>query len=552
MTDENRLDRLTDPFRDPAEQTTQPPGNGAESGAVLGTVRYFGDYELLEEIARGGMGVVYKARQISLNRTVALKMILAGQFASETDVSRFRAEAEAVANLDHPNILPIYEVGEHHGQQYYSMKLVSGGSLAARIKKLRGDPRTSVALLARVARAVHFAHQRGVLHRDLKPGNVLLDESDGDKSSAPSLIPYVSDFGLAKRVEGDSGLTASGVVVGTPSYMPPEQARAEKALTVSADVYSLGAILYELLTGQPPFRGASHFDTLLQVQEQEPVPPRQVNPAVARDLETVCLKCLRKEPAGRYASAGDLADELERWLVGETIAAYPPTRWERLAHWSRRNPVQLSLLFAMLIGVVSAALIPQITESPMPRGILMACFFTFLFAFMMLLGHSHTKMLEKRLRREGSAAPAEDRIDAVLPLLPAGAVPRGDLLRALGRGARNGAFLGIGAAASLMALPWRAGALVQGQEAQIRVNLWPAIVTAVVVVAVLSGAVGAVLARLLIRPFGRVTWGIAWLLAGIAVLAGTPVFLQLGLLQSLGKWQVVLLVTGPAGAVCYD
>ncbi len=521
-----------------------PDSHGA-SVAVGTRVRYFGDYELLEEIARGGMGVVFRARQVSLNRIVALKMILAGQFASDTDVRRFRAEAEAAANLEHPNILPIFEVGEHQGQHYFSMKLVSGGSLATRLTELRRDPRAAVALLAQVARAVHFAHRCGVLHRDLKPGNVLLD----------SLTPYVADFGLAKRVEGGSGLTVSGAIVGTPSYMPPEQARAEKALTVVADVYSLGAILYELLTGRPPFRGASPFDTLMQVLEQEPEPPRQVNPAVARDLETVCLKCLAKEPAKRYASAGDLSDELERWLAGEAVTANPPTRAERLARWGSRNPVQLALLAAMLIGVISAATIPQATEGPLPRGVLIAGFLTAFFAYMMLLGHSQTKALEKRLRREGLAAAAEGPAAAAQPAPPAGAVPRGDLLRALLRGARNGAFLGVGAATSMMVviLSGTEFALKPWQGTWVRVNLWTAAFTAfasVATVAVPAGAAVAVLARVLVRPAGRVAWGVAWLVAGIAVAAGTPGLRQL--VTSLSKRQLLMVVAAPAAAVCMD
>ena len=306
-------------------------------------LRTFGDYELLAEIARGGMGVVYKARQRGLNRTVALKMILTGQLADKDEIQRFHAEAEAAAGLDHPGIVPIYEVGQHEGQHFFSMGLVDGDSLASRLVKGPLAPQAAAELISKVAEAVHYAHRAGVVHRDLKPANILLDRNDD---------PRITDFGLAKRMESDSNFTASGQVLGTPNYMPPEQALGlTNEIGPCSDVYSLGGVLYTATTGRPPFLADNPIDTLRQVVDQEPVSPRQLNPSIPRDLETITLKCLNKESHKRYASASDLADDLKRFAGGEPILARPIGKIESAWCWSRRQPVIASLLLLLLLAI---------------------------------------------------------------------------------------------------------------------------------------------------------------------------------------------------------
>ena len=320
------------------------------------SVHYFGDYELQGEIARGGMGIVFRARQVSLNRPMALKMILAGQLASGAQVQRFQTEAEAAAKLDHPNIVPIYEIGRHEGKHYYSMKLVEGGSLAQKIEEGRGKreegqsgelSRSAAKLVATVARALHYAHQHGILHRDLKPTNILVD-ADGQ--------PHITDFGLAKIVESGDDITRTLSLLGTPAYMPPEQAAGHaRQLTTAADVYSLGAILYESLTGRPPFGGATALETIRQVVEQQPARPCELNPELDRDLETICLSCLRKEPDARYGSALALAEDLERWLADEPILARPAGPAERLWRWCGRKPAIASLVLTVAVLLIAVA-----------------------------------------------------------------------------------------------------------------------------------------------------------------------------------------------------
>jgi tetratricopeptide (TPR) repeat protein len=295
-------------------------------------------------LGRGGMGVVYEARQISLNRLVALKMLKAGVLADEGELRRFQNEAEAVALLDHPGIVPVYEVGEHDGQRYFSMKRVEGGNLAEQLASFKDKPRAAATLLVEAAHAVHHAHMRGILHRDLKPANILVD---GERH------PHVTDFGLAKRVEGDTEMTQSGAILGTPAYMSPEQATGRRgSITTATDVYGLGAIFYALLAGRAPFGGDSMIETLEAVQTRPPAPPRKLNDQVPPDLETICLKCLEKEPARRYTSALDLAEDLEHWLTGRPITARHVGGMARAIMWCKRKPLVAGLAASLVIALV--------------------------------------------------------------------------------------------------------------------------------------------------------------------------------------------------------
>jgi ABC-type amino acid transport substrate-binding protein len=325
------------------------------------------------------MGVVYKARQQSLKRVVALKMVLAGAHASPADLERFRSEAEAVAQLQHPSIVQIHEIGSQDGYPFFSLEYVEGGSLAQKIHGQPKAPMWSALMVETLARAVHFAHEHGIVHRDLKPGNVLLarrvgsfyghpEESARRQARGEDYEPKITDFGLAKRLEGDSHHTRTGTILGTPSYMAPEQAQGKtKAIGPQADVWALGAILYELLTGRPPFQAETPLDTLLQVMEREPQRPSVLNPAVPRDLETICLKALTKERSGRYATAEALADDLARFANGEPIVARPIGRLGRAWRWCRRNRGTsglLGLVAVLLAAVLLLAVGPKWERRP--------------------------------------------------------------------------------------------------------------------------------------------------------------------------------------------
>lgn len=325
-----------------------PPGHIVDLDAREPATRgeEFGDYYLLEKIGRGGMGLVYRAEQRSLKRIVALKVLLAGSHAAEEEVARFLREAEAAAALDHPAIVPVHEVGQHAGQYFFSMGFVAGRSLAQRLADGPLPPREAAELTKTVAAAIDYAHQQGVIHRDLKPGNILLDDQ-GD--------PRVTDFGLAKRVSGDGELTATGQVLGTPSYMPPEQASGRwDSVDTRADIYALGAVLYACLTGRPPFQAATITDTLAMVLHDTPVPPSKLVPRLPRDLETLCLKCLEKDPAARYGSAGDLADDLQRYLDGVPVRARRIGALSRGWRWCRRKPVIAALSSIALCSILAA------------------------------------------------------------------------------------------------------------------------------------------------------------------------------------------------------
>ena len=343
----------------------QTPADGQPPTEPRRRVRYIGDYELISVLGRGGMGVVYRARQISLNRQVALKMINNSEFASEDQLRRFQNEAEAVAALDHPGIVPIYEVGSFEDQRYFSMKLIDGRGMEKALEDLKSNPREAARIVAEVADSVYHAHQRGILHRDLKPANILLDHLNH---------PHVTDFGLAKRIEAEEGMTVSGAVLGTPAYMSPEQAAGQiSAITTVSDVYGLGAILFAALTNRAPFVGDSIMITLDRVRTLPAEPPSRLNARVPRDLEVICLKCLEKDSRQRYVSAQALADDLRRWLGGEPISARPVSQATRLKMWARRNPVlaglSISLVFALIFGILGITLQWRVAVAQRDRAV---------------------------------------------------------------------------------------------------------------------------------------------------------------------------------------
>ncbi|ATC65759.1 hypothetical protein CMV30_18390 [Nibricoccus aquaticus] len=347
LFDDNSTDDSKAFWEDDAEAAEPAPNSTPPA-----PVRRFSHFELLEELGRGGMGIVYRARDIGTGRIIALKVLQAHHLEVPDLVTRFRSEVRAVTSLDHPHVLPVHEVGEYEGIPFFSMKLTTGGSLAQRVGDFLGRPTEIARLLAKVARGVAHAHERGILHRDLKPGNILLD-SAGE--------PFVCDFGLAKWIEDDRNLTITSAVLGTPHYIAPEQASGQKGLTTAADIYSLGAIIYELLTARPPFVGQSIIETLRLASENTPERPSSLAQNIPRDLETICLKCLEREPASRYPSATALAIDLENWLEGRPILARPVGAAEQLWRWARRNPLPAALIASVAMLLVATAVVATVS-----------------------------------------------------------------------------------------------------------------------------------------------------------------------------------------------
>jgi hypothetical protein len=350
--------------RDAGKTRREQPGDEAEHGQAsrTGILPSIPGYDILGELGHGAMGVVYKARHLRLKCPVALKMIRARADAGEQELARFRAQAEAAAQLQHPNIVHIYEVGEHQGLPYFALEFCPGGSLEKKLGGTPLPPQPAAQLVETLARAMHAAHARGIVHRDLKPANVLLVPSERPEAvalgtgpgPAERYDPKVTDFGLAKRLDVEVGQTQACAILGTPSYMAPEQASGNsKEIGPAADVYALGAILYELLTGRPPFKGASLADTLEQVRSQEPLPPRRLQPKCPRDLETICLKCLQREPEKRYAIAEELAADLGRFQENKPILARPVGRLEKAAKWAWRRPAAAALLLVSALALLT-------------------------------------------------------------------------------------------------------------------------------------------------------------------------------------------------------
>ena len=326
---------------------TLPVAPASDGKALDGRpARSIAGYEIHRQLGRGGMSVVFLARQTALKRLVALKMLLAGPYAAPTERARFQAEVEAIARLQHPNLVQVFEVGEQEGRAFFSMEFVDGGNLQEKIASRPQPAREAAKLIEILARAIHEAHQRGIIHRDLKPANVLLS-ADG--------TPKISDFGLAKRLDVSSGPTLTEHILGTPSYMAPEQAAGRsRQVGPGTDVYALGAIMYEMLTGRPPFHGTNTMEVVRQAAEEEPLPPRRLESAVPADLETICLKCLQKQPSQRYASAAALADDLHRFLAFEPILARPASRWQLLTKWARRRPTAAALVAVSMLALLTA------------------------------------------------------------------------------------------------------------------------------------------------------------------------------------------------------